>query len=161
MCIADVRPSESWAKTLSAKRFRQNVFPFLIKTFFSPFQNFLNNFSQSSIIIAITRLMLFLQLITVFPLLMYIFRNQALALVLPNEVRAKRFWISSWSNGTFFNFQDNPSIFFKMFLNIILIGIAITTAIFYPKMGDIIRYVKPKDLLLIRKFVCKMKSSKM
>jgi sodium-coupled neutral amino acid transporter 9 len=68
----------------------------------------------------VTRLMLLLQLITVFPLITYIFRSQFFMIVLKKEVVGYK----------------------KIFLlNSVVLFIAICFAIFLPTIGNIIRYV--------------------
>ena len=84
------------------------------------FQNFLNNFHVDNPLMIATRLMLLLQLITVFPLITYIFRSQFFMLILKKEdVGYKKIFL----------------------LNFIVLIIAICFAIFLPTIGNIIRYV--------------------
>ena len=84
------------------------------------FQNFLNNFPVDTPLMIAARLMLLFQLITVFPLLMYILRSQFFMLVLKTE---------------------NVGYKKIILLNLIVVGISILFAIFMPTIGNIIRYV--------------------
>ena len=81
-------------------------------------QNFLNNFSQSDIMTVAARVFLFFQMMTVFPLLAYILRNQILYAV----------------------FQSNyPGFVHVSVLNVLLTAICVSFAIFLPQIGTIIR----------------------
>jgi len=82
--------------------------------------NFLNNFPVDTPLMIAARLMLLFQLITVFPLLMYILRSQFFMLVLKTE---------------------NVGYKKIILLNLIVVGISILFAIFMPTIGNIIRYV--------------------
>jgi len=82
--------------------------------------NFLNNFPVDTPLMIAARLMLLFQLITVFPLIMYILRSQFFMLVLKTEnVGYKKIFL----------------------LNSIVVAISILFAIFMPTIGNIIRYV--------------------
>eukprot|EP00004_Rigifila_ramosa_P020871 TRINITY_DN5474_c0_g1_i1.p1 TRINITY_DN5474_c0_g1~~TRINITY_DN5474_c0_g1_i1.p1 ORF type:complete len:498 (+),score=122.02 TRINITY_DN5474_c0_g1_i1:160-1494(+) len=82
-------------------------------------QNFLNNLGDNDIGAFIARLLLLFQLYLVFPTLLYIFRIQFFGVVL----------------GT----TDLP---FKILAptNALIVGVCIVFAIFYPNVGDVLRY---------------------
>ena len=72
----------------------------------------------------ITRLMLLLQLITVFPLIMYILRSQLFMLLLKKE-----------------NVQQGGTYKKIYLLNAVVLLVAILFAVLMPTIGNIIRYV--------------------
>ncbi|XP_050802929.1 sodium-coupled neutral amino acid transporter 9 isoform X2 [Gopherus flavomarginatus] len=81
--------------------------------------NFLDNFPSDDIMSFVARLFLLFQMITVYPLLGYLARVQLLGHVFGNVY---------------------PSIFHVLVLNIAIVGLGVTMAIFYPNIGGIIRY---------------------
>eukprot|EP00794_Sanderia_malayensis_P008019 gene8019-8878_t len=83
-------------------------------------QVLLDNFPSNDVMTFIARLCLLFQMITVYPLLMYIIRVQTLTL--------------------FFK-KTYPSWLHVFLLNLIVIGFGIVFAIFFPHVGHIIRYV--------------------
>ncbi|XP_065262484.1 neutral amino acid transporter 9 isoform X2 [Emys orbicularis] len=82
-------------------------------------QNFLDNFPSNDIMSFVARLFLLFQMITVYPLLGYLARVQLLGHVFGNVY---------------------PSIFHVLVLNVAIVGLGVTMAIFYPNIGGIIRY---------------------
>lgn len=82
--------------------------------------NFLNNFGTGDVMSATARLFLLFQMITVLPLLMYFIRSQF-------------FYVVSGIT--------NPSTKQIVILNICVLFLAVTTAIFYPHVGSILRYI--------------------
>ncbi|XP_043370708.1 sodium-coupled neutral amino acid transporter 9 isoform X3 [Dermochelys coriacea] len=82
-------------------------------------QNFLDNFPSNDIMSFVARLFLLFQMITVYPLLGYLARVQLLGHVFGNVY---------------------PSIFHVLVLNIAIVGLGVTMAMFYPNIGGIIRY---------------------
>ena len=89
---------------------------FLVSLHYS-FQNLLDNFSNYDLMIVVCRAFLFLQLNCVFPLIMYILRFQTFQL---------------------FNLRNCPANI--MLINAVVVVICVCTAIFFPKIGGIIRY---------------------
>lgn len=81
--------------------------------------NLLNNFRSSDTLTFVARLFLLLQMMSVFPLLMYIVRIQFLYQVLDSRQPSWKMYIP---------------------LNYVLIAVAILFAVFYPHIGDLIRY---------------------
>ncbi|XP_032624897.1 neutral amino acid transporter 9 isoform X2 [Chelonoidis abingdonii] len=81
--------------------------------------NFLDNFPSDDIMSFVARLFLLFQMITVYPLLGYLARVQLLGHVFGNVY---------------------PSIFHVLVLNLAIVGLGVTMAIFYPNIGGIIRY---------------------
>ena len=82
-------------------------------------QNFLNNFHVSNPLIVTARILLLFQLLTVFPLIMFILRSQIFMLISKN---------------------DNVGYCQIYMLNAALITICVLFAIFMPSIGNIIRY---------------------
>jgi hypothetical protein len=86
-------------------------------------QNFLSNFNKSdgNYVYALTaECFLLVQMITVFPLLMFIVRFQAFS--------------------TFFSGNPWPSLGHVLLLNMAACSCAVLVAVFYPKIGNILRY---------------------
>ncbi|TRY74665.1 hypothetical protein TCAL_00718 [Tigriopus californicus] len=81
--------------------------------------NFLNNFHTNNPIMAVCRVFLLFQLVTVFPIIMLILRNQVLSLM-PTVS------------------QDNNTLI--TFINVSTCGFCVFIAIIYPNIGNIIRY---------------------
>eukprot|EP00918_Siedleckia_nematoides_P045971 GHVU01100803.1.p1 GENE.GHVU01100803.1~~GHVU01100803.1.p1 ORF type:complete len:581 (+),score=22.61 GHVU01100803.1:81-1823(+) len=81
--------------------------------------NFLNNFRSSDVAAFTARIFLFFQMITVFPLLMYLFRIQFMHVVFNNIY---------------------PGFLHVIGLNTVLVSICIVFAIFLPKIGTILRF---------------------
>ncbi|XP_076065824.1 neutral amino acid transporter 9-like [Oratosquilla oratoria] len=84
-------------------------------------QNFLDNFPPHNVILAICRGFLFFQMFTVFPLLTYFIRNQLFSYFFGAHYTLKMRWL--------------------LFLNGLLLAACISTAILYPNVGIIIRWV--------------------
>ncbi|EYC39961.1 hypothetical protein Y032_0635g922 [Ancylostoma ceylanicum] len=82
--------------------------------------NFLNNFGAGDILSSTARMFLLFQMITVLPLLMFLIRSQL----------CYAFLGKTW-----------PGISSVVLLNCIIICIAVSVAIFYPRVGSILRYV--------------------
>uniref|UniRef100_A0AAF5DRN0 Nudix hydrolase domain-containing protein n=1 Tax=Strongyloides stercoralis TaxID=6248 RepID=A0AAF5DRN0_STRER len=82
--------------------------------------NFLNNFGTGDVMSATARLFLLFQMITVLPLLMYFIRSQFYYVV----------------SGI-----TDPSTKQIVTLNICVLLLAVSTAIFYPHVGSILRYI--------------------
>uniref|UniRef100_A0A0N5BL15 Sodium-coupled neutral amino acid transporter 9 homolog n=1 Tax=Strongyloides papillosus TaxID=174720 RepID=A0A0N5BL15_STREA len=82
--------------------------------------NFLNNFGTGDVMSATARLFLLFQMITVLPLLMYFIRSQF-------------YYVISGIT--------NPSTKQIVTLNICVLSLAVLTAIFYPHVGSILRYI--------------------
>ncbi|XP_013915816.1 PREDICTED: sodium-coupled neutral amino acid transporter 9 [Thamnophis sirtalis] len=82
-------------------------------------QNFLDNFPSNDIMSFLARIFLLFQMVTVYPLLGYLARVQFLGHVFGNVY---------------------PSFFHVLVSNIIIVGIGVTVARFYPNIGGIIRY---------------------
>lgn len=81
--------------------------------------NFLNNFVTTDIMAAVTRTFLLLQFVTLFPMIAYIIRSQTLHSI----------------------FGDSfPNRIVVLILNAILVLISVIFAIFYPDVGDVLRY---------------------
>ncbi|PIC34182.1 hypothetical protein B9Z55_013913 [Caenorhabditis nigoni] len=97
-------------------------------TFFAAFpvqrscisDNFLNNFGAGDVLSSTARLFLLFQMITVLPLLMFLVRSQLFYAIFGN----------TW-----------PGVVKVIVLNLMLIGIAVGFATFYPNVGSILRYV--------------------
>ncbi|XP_005998499.1 neutral amino acid transporter 9 [Latimeria chalumnae] len=81
--------------------------------------NFLDNFPSTDILVFVARMFLLFQMTTVYPMLGYLVRVQLLGQLFGNTY---------------------PSIFHVLLLNIMLVGVGITMARFYPNIGGIIRY---------------------
>ncbi|KAK2157177.1 hypothetical protein LSH36_196g03032 [Paralvinella palmiformis] len=81
--------------------------------------NLLNNFYNSDILAFTGRLFLFFQMVTVFPLILYICRVQVFSAV--------------------FN-VIYPGLFWVLLLNTVVISLSIVFAVFLPQIGTIIRY---------------------
>ncbi|KHJ82372.1 hypothetical protein OESDEN_17934, partial [Oesophagostomum dentatum] len=90
----------------------------LLKSLF--FQNFLNNFGAGDILSSTARMFLLFQMITVLPLLMFLIRSQL----------CYAFVGKTW-----------PGLGYVILLNCGIVCIAVSVAIFYPKVGSILRYV--------------------
>ena len=83
------------------------------------FQNFLNNFHVDNKLIVAARILLLFQLLTVFPLIMFILRSSVFMLISKNEHASYK----------------------KIYLiNVIFCAICICFAIEVPSIGNIIRY---------------------
>ncbi|VDK18176.1 unnamed protein product [Anisakis simplex] len=82
--------------------------------------NLLNNFGTGDVMSATARLFLFFQMTTVLPLFAYLVRVQFFYAVLGNIY---------------------PGFFYVLALNLVLITMSTCTAIFYPHIGSIIRFV--------------------
>ncbi|GMS96993.1 hypothetical protein PENTCL1PPCAC_19168, partial [Pristionchus entomophagus] len=97
-------------------------------TFFAAFpvqrscisDNFLNNFGTGDVMSATARLFLLFQMLTVLPLLMYLIRTQFFYATLGK----------TW-----------PGLTKVCALNAVVIALAVSIAILYPKVGSILRYV--------------------
>ena len=126
ICFVCFFAFHSFVRFLRESKARQNCFWFYLTFTITLtymilyFQNFLNNFPVDTPLMIAARLMLLFQLITVFPLLMYILRSQFFMLVLKTE---------------------NVGYKKIILLNLIVVGISILFAIFMPTIGNIIRYV--------------------
>ncbi len=83
------------------------------------FQNILNNFHVTNKLMVVTRIFLLFQLITVFPLIMFILRSQAFMLILRNEA------------GSYAKIYG---------VNTIVLIICTTFQCLMPSIGNIIRY---------------------
>ncbi|XP_065069584.1 neutral amino acid transporter 9-like [Rhopilema esculentum] len=83
-------------------------------------QVLLDNFASGDVMTFCAHVCLLFQMITVFPLLMYILRVQIFTLLFRNVY---------------------PSLIHVVVLNFLVIGLGIVFAIFYPHVGHIIRYV--------------------
>lgn len=82
--------------------------------------NFLNNFESNDILAFITRAFLLLQVFSLFPLLVLMLRIQIMHLLMPNT---------------------SPGYLHIICLNAILISLCVAFALYFPKIGTIIRYV--------------------
>ncbi|GMR49737.1 hypothetical protein PMAYCL1PPCAC_19932, partial [Pristionchus mayeri] len=82
--------------------------------------NFLNNFGTGDVMSATARLFLLFQMLTVLPLLMYLIRTQFF------YATTGKTW---------------PGLTKVCALNAVVIALAVSIAIFYPKVGSILRYV--------------------
>uniref|UniRef100_A0A1I7XDH0 Mannosyl-oligosaccharide glucosidase n=1 Tax=Heterorhabditis bacteriophora TaxID=37862 RepID=A0A1I7XDH0_HETBA len=82
--------------------------------------NFLNNFGAGDILSSTARMFLLFQMVTVLPLLMFLIRSQLFYAIF------RRTW---------------PGVGWVILLNIIVVLIAALFAVFYPKVGSILRYV--------------------
>ncbi|MFH4976823.1 hypothetical protein AB6A40_003532 [Gnathostoma spinigerum] len=82
--------------------------------------NLLNNFGTGDVMSAIARMFLLLQMLSVFPLLIYFIRIQ-LFHVLFEEVY--------------------PGLMHVLILNLLILTLAILIAMFYPHVGGILRYI--------------------
>ncbi|KAF8373924.1 hypothetical protein PRIPAC_80353 [Pristionchus pacificus] len=82
--------------------------------------NFLNNFGTGDVMSATARLFLLFQMLTVLPLLMYLIRTQFFYATMG----------TTW-----------PGLSKVCTLNAVVCGLAVSMAIFYPKVGSILRYV--------------------
>uniref|UniRef100_A0AAY4DUX8 Neutral amino acid transporter 9 n=1 Tax=Denticeps clupeoides TaxID=299321 RepID=A0AAY4DUX8_9TELE len=81
--------------------------------------NFLDNFPSSDVLVFVARAFLLFQMTTVYPLLGYLVRVQVM--------------------GQLFG-KHYPSFFHVFTLNIVIVGIGVLMAKFYPNIGSIIRY---------------------
>ncbi|KAE9419764.1 hypothetical protein Angca_005888 [Angiostrongylus cantonensis] len=81
--------------------------------------NLLNNFDDSYLPSSVARVLIFFQMFSIFPLIMYLIRSQISCLLYNNP----------W-----------PGIVFVLLLNTIIVSLAVLTAVFYPKVGSIVRY---------------------
>lgn len=82
------------------------------------FQNFLNNFHSNDIWAVTARIFLFLQILSVFPLIVYILRVQVIYAMTKRE----------------------PTMFQTVLANTVIIGICVGFAIGLPRIGSIIRF---------------------
>ncbi|CAI4227100.1 unnamed protein product [Auanema sp. JU1783] len=82
--------------------------------------NMLNNFGTGDILSSMARLFLLFQMLTVLPLLMYLTRTQIFYAICGDGY---------------------PGLFWVILMNLGIMSIAIFFAVFYPKVGSIIRYV--------------------
>ncbi|CAG0891920.1 unnamed protein product [Cyprideis torosa] len=81
--------------------------------------NFLNNFVRDDVLAMVARVFLFFQMLTVFPLLVYVIRTQVFYVI----------YGSPW-----------PSLFRVIILNCLVITICVLFAIFLPHIGTVIRF---------------------
>ncbi|XP_072156824.1 sodium-coupled neutral amino acid transporter 9 homolog [Bemisia tabaci] len=81
--------------------------------------NLLNNFQNRDLMTVIARGFIFFQLLTVFPLIMYMLRIQIFAAMQLNHY---------------------PSLFHVILLNITIVGICVSFAVFFPKIGALLRF---------------------
>ncbi|XP_054167300.1 sodium-coupled neutral amino acid transporter 9 homolog [Oppia nitens] len=81
--------------------------------------NFLDNFQSNDILAFITRAFLLLQVFSLYPLLVLMLRIQVMHLLIPNT---------------------SASYLHILFLNVVLISVCVSFALFYPHIGTIIRY---------------------
>lgn len=82
--------------------------------------NFLNNLVSNDILAFLTRIFLLIQIVALYPLLVYMLRIQVMNLFLPNS---------------------SPSYHHIIILNVLLLTLCIAFAIYFPRIGTIIRYV--------------------
>ncbi|KAI3422353.1 hypothetical protein GPALN_012876 [Globodera pallida] len=82
--------------------------------------NFLNNFATGDVLSAIARIFLLFQMLTVLPLLMYLIRVQ-FSYVLVGSVY--------------------PGLFYVVLINLSVLLVALSFALFYPHVGAILRYI--------------------
>ncbi|VDK70845.1 unnamed protein product [Cylicostephanus goldi] len=82
--------------------------------------NFLNNFGAGDILSSTARMFLLFQMITVLPLLMFLIRSQL----------CYAFLGKTW-----------PGLISVFILNFAIMCMAVSVAIFYPKVGSLLRYV--------------------
>ncbi|XP_061555059.1 neutral amino acid transporter 9 isoform X2 [Phycodurus eques] len=81
--------------------------------------NFLDNFSSGDVMVFVARTFLLFQMITVYPLLGYLVRVQMMG-----QIFGKHY----------------PSFFHVLTLNILIVGVGVLMAKFYPNIGSIIRF---------------------
>ncbi|XP_024119040.1 sodium-coupled neutral amino acid transporter 9 [Oryzias melastigma] len=91
--------------------------PPLIKDCIQP--NFLDNFPSNDVLVFVARVCLLFQMVTVYPMLGYLVRVQVMGQLFGNHY---------------------PSFFHVLFLNILIVGVGVLMAKFYPNIGSIIRF---------------------
>ncbi|PAV82297.1 hypothetical protein WR25_07247 [Diploscapter pachys] len=82
--------------------------------------NFLNNFGSGDVLSSVARVFLLFQMITVLPLLVYLIRTQVFYAI----------YGETW-----------PGLWKVILLNICVMLLAVSIAVFYPRVGSILRYV--------------------
>lgn len=96
--------------------------------------NLLNNFNQYDVLTLVARLLLLFQLITVYPLLAFMLRQDIL-------VNINKFFKSNGDQSTRFSEEPTFSLFRVLLINLILLVICVLFACFLPKIGTLIRYI--------------------
>eukprot|EP01137_Pigoraptor_chileana_P004653 Opistho-2@46592 len=81
--------------------------------------NLLDNFGDRDVMAVVARVFLLFQMITVYPLLMYIVRSQFMSVLFGNEY---------------------PNVWYVLLHNSIITAICVLFGVFYRKVGDIIRF---------------------
>ncbi len=111
------------------------------------FQNLLNNLLASDVFAFVGRIALFFQIITVFPLLMYVLRVQVMHLIFKQVYPG--YVLHSLLTLRLYLIMCNQiwlyviSRFIKVSIfHAIMLGVCLLFAIFLPSIGTIIRYVR-------------------
>lgn len=106
--------------------------------------NFLDNLESNDLYAFITRLFLLLQVVTLFPLLVYMLRVQVLSLFAPIETPQQQQQLNSQADSLEHRSQLHREPSFGLLrivlLNCLLLVCCILFATYYPQIGSVIRY---------------------